>query len=123
METDVHTTKDGKLVAFHDDKLDRVTDSKGKVGDFTFSDLSHALIDGSEPIPLLIELLEEFPDANFNIDPKHDAAVKPLAELIIRTNSTNRVCVGSFSDERIKRVAKLIGPKLCTGMGPKSISK
>ena len=123
METDVHATKDGKLVAFHDDKLDRVTDSMGKVAEFTFSDLSHALIDGSEPIPLLIELLEEFPDAKFNIDPKHDAAVKPLAEVIVRTDSTNRVCVGSFSDERIKQVAKLIGPKLCTGMGPKSISK
>tara|TARA_Y100001970_G_scaffold33139_1_gene41117 strand:+ start:32836 stop:33603 length:768 start_codon:yes stop_codon:yes gene_type:complete len=123
METDVHTTKDGQLVAFHDDKLDRVTNSRGKVSEFNLSDLSHALIDGTEPIPLLIELLEEFPDAKFNIDPKHDAAVKPLAEIILRTNSTNRVCVGSFSDERIKQVAKLIGPELCTGMGPKSISK
>ena len=96
METDVHATKDGKLVAFHDDKLDRVTDSKGKVGESTFSDLSQALISGTEPIPLLIELLEEFPDAKFNIDPKHDAAVKPLAEVIVRTNSTNRVCVLSL---------------------------
>ena len=123
METDVHATKDGKLVAFHDDKLDRVTDSIGKVDEFNFSDLSHALIGGTEPIPLLLELLEEFPDAKFNIDPKHDAAVKPLTEIIIKTNSTNRVCVGSFSDKRVKRIAKLIGPKLCTGMGPKSISK
>ena len=29
----------------------------------------------------------------------------------------------NFSDNRIKRVAKLVGPKLCTGMGPKSISR
>ena len=123
METDVHATKDGQLVAFHDDKLDRVTNTKGKIGEINFSDLSHALIGGTEPIPLLMELLEEFPDAKFNIDPKHDGAVEPLAEIIVRTNSTNRVCVGSFSDERIKRIAKLIGPKLCTGMGPKSISK
>ena len=28
METDVHATKDGQLVAFHDDKLDRVTNKR-----------------------------------------------------------------------------------------------
>ena len=80
METDVHATKDGQLVAFHDDKLDRVTNSKRKVREINFSDLSQALIGGTEPIPLLIELLEEFPDAKFNIDPKHDGAVEPLAD-------------------------------------------
>ena len=123
METDVHATKDGELVAFHDDRLDRVTNRKGKIAQFNFSDLSSALIGGSEPIPLLVDLLEELPDAKFNIDPKHDAAVEPLAEIVKRTNSINRVCIGSFSDNRIKRVAKLVGPKLCTGMGPKSISR
>ena len=50
METDVHATKDGQLVAFHDDKLDRVTNSKGKLGEINFSDLSHALIGGTEPV-------------------------------------------------------------------------
>ena len=73
METDVHATKDGKLVAFHDDNRSSDRGEGGRI----YSDLSHALIDGTEPIPLLIELLEEFPDAKFNIDPKHDA-VKPL---------------------------------------------
>ena len=51
-------TKDGQLVAFHDDKLDRVTNSKEN-REINFSDLSHALIGGTEPIPLLTEL-EEF---------------------------------------------------------------
>ncbi len=33
IETDVHTTRDGVLVAFHDDRLDRVTDRNGRIAD------------------------------------------------------------------------------------------
>ena len=32
LETDVHLTADGKLVAFHDTRLDRVTDRHGYIG-------------------------------------------------------------------------------------------
>ena len=123
METDVHATKDQKLVAFHDHRLDRVTQAKGNISDYDYADLAKILVDGDEPIPLLEDLLEEIPEAKFNIDPKHDAAVEPLINVIINTNSINRICVGSFSDERIKSVARAIGPDLCIGMGPKSISK
>ena len=123
METDVHVTKDGKVIAFHDHKLDRVTDQSGNISDLKYSDLSIARIDGQEPIPLLEELLEELPESKFNIDPKHDAAVQPLAKVISKMNCINRICIGSFSDTRITELHRLIGPELCTGMGPKSISK
>lgn len=33
IETDVHATRDGKLVAFHDGTLDRVTDGAGRIAD------------------------------------------------------------------------------------------
>ena len=101
METDVHVTKDGKVIAFHDHKLDRVTDQSGNISDLKYSDLSIARIDGQEPIPLLEELLEELPESKFNIDPKHDAAVQPLAKVISKMNCVNRICIGSFSDARI----------------------
>ena len=39
LETDVHTTSDGVLVAFHDDTLDRVTDVPGSLRQLSFADL------------------------------------------------------------------------------------
>ncbi len=33
LETDVHVTRDGRLVAFHDDVLDRMTDRPGAIAD------------------------------------------------------------------------------------------
>lgn len=118
LETDVHATADGVLVAFHDDVLDRVTEHRGRVDELTWSEVSDARIDGREPIPLLEDILTTWPDARVNIDPKADSAVEPLVEVLRRTRAIDRVCVGSFSDERIDRVRDALGPELCTGMGP-----
>ena len=35
LETDVHCTRDGVLIAFHDDRLDRVTDQRAALPDST----------------------------------------------------------------------------------------
>jgi len=118
LETDVHATADGVLVAFHDDVLDRVTDRSGRLDELTWSEVSEARIDGREPIPLLEDVLTTWPDVRVNIDPKADTAVEPLIEVLRRAGATDRVCVGSFSDERIDRVRDALGPTLCTGMGP-----
>ena len=42
IETDVHATKDGVLLAFHDDQLDRVTDQVGVIAELDFSDVSRS---------------------------------------------------------------------------------
>ena len=57
VETDVHATADGVLVAFHDDALDRVTDRTGKIADLPWSYVAEARVDGREPIPRLDDLL------------------------------------------------------------------
>ena len=54
-----------------------------------------------------------------NLDPKHDAAVEPLADAIRVTGAIERVCVGSFSDRRTERVRAQLGPGLCVGAGPR----
>lgn len=41
VELDVQRTKDGKLVVFHDEKVDRVTKEKGYIKDFTLSELQN----------------------------------------------------------------------------------
>jgi len=123
IETDAHVTSDGTIVAFHDDRLDRVCDRTGIIADLTWSEVRLARVDGREPIPLLEDLLTTWPDLRINIDPKHDAAVEPLAEVIRRCDAVDRVCIGSFSDERIAAMRDLLGPRLCTSLGPKDTTR
>src|SRR5438477_10872657 len=89
VETDAHLTADGVLLAFHDHVLDRVTDRTGVVADLPWSEIKQARVDG-EPIPLLEDLLGAWPNVRLNIDPKHDAAVRPLVQTLERCNALDR---------------------------------
>ncbi|MEP6562366.1 MAG: glycerophosphodiester phosphodiesterase family protein, partial [Nakamurella sp.] len=101
LETDVRATSDGVLIAFHDPRLDRVTDRTGPIAGQLWSAVNRARVAGVEQIPLLTELLEELPDAYFNIDVKAANVVGPLAELIRRSGAADRICVVSFSERRL----------------------
>lgn len=123
LETDAHATADGVLVAFHDDRLDRLTDRTGLIGDLPWAEVRAARVRGRDEIPLLEDLLTAWPDVRVNIDPKHDAAVDPLVELIERTGTVDRVCIGSFSDRRLARIRARLGPRICTSMGPRQVAR
>ena len=123
VETDVHVTSDGVLLAFHDDVLDRVTDGTGRIDQLPWATVQRAKVDGREPIPLLEDLLEAWPDLRVNIDPKHDGAVPALVEVLQRCDAVERVCIGAFSDRRIARVRSMLGPRVCTSLGPRSIAR
>lgn len=121
LETDVHVTADGRLLAFHDHFLDRVTDAKGRIAALPWDRVKKARIGGREPIPLFEDLLGDFPDAKFNIDPKSDRAVGPLLDALRRTNSLERVCIGAFSDKRLQSVRAALGPGTATSLGPRQV--
>ncbi|GAB3431628.1 glycerophosphodiester phosphodiesterase [Flindersiella endophytica] len=121
LETDVHATADGMVVAFHDQTLGRVTDRQGQIPALSYEEVSKARIGGREPIPLLSEILSTWPDIRVNIDAKSDGAVEPLVKVIKAANAQDRVCVCSFSQERISRIRALLGPDLATGLGPSEI--
>jgi glycerophosphoryl diester phosphodiesterase len=118
LETDVHLTSDGVLLAFHDGVLDRVTGSIGTIATSSYDALTDALIGGREPIPLMPDLLEHFPQARFNIDIKSEAAVVVLADLVERTRAHDRVCVGSFSERRLRIFRSLVTRPVATSYGP-----
>nr|WP_238338424.1 glycerophosphodiester phosphodiesterase [Pedococcus badiiscoriae] len=122
LETDVHATADGVLLAFHDASLDRVTDGSGRIAEIPYAAVQSARINGTEPIPLLSDLLEELPDARINIDVKAPGAIEPLAEVIRSHDAIDRVCVGSFSDRRLRAVRRLLGPRLATAAGPAEVA-
>ncbi len=122
VETDVHATADGVLLAFHDRTLDRVTGLTGQVGALPYARIQAARIGGSEPIPLLEDLLGTWPDLRVNIDVKAFAATRPLVEVIRRTGSVDRVCVAAFSERRVAAVRRALGPRLCTALGPSRVA-
>jgi glycerophosphoryl diester phosphodiesterase len=100
LETDVHVTSDGTLVAFHDKVLDRVTDG------------------GSEPIPTLAELLDALPQARFNIDLKAPGAIEPLVATLEQHGALDRVCVGSFHRASIAAFRRLTDGRVATSASP-----
>lgn len=127
LETDVHATVDGKLAAFHDPDLTRIAGLDKLISEMTLADVEALRLAGPDGrtyrIPSLDELLTTWPDARFNIDPKADEAVEPLIRAIREHGATDRVCIGSFSDQRIRTCRKALGPSLCTSMGPRSIGR
>jgi glycerophosphoryl diester phosphodiesterase len=121
IETDVHATADGRLVAFHDATLDRVTDGAGRIADLTWDVVRDARVRGEEPVPLFEELLEAFPSVRWNVDVKAEPALRPLLELVERRDAWDRICVGSFSEARVLRAQRLAGPRLATSFGSRGV--
>lgn len=137
LETDVHVTRDGHVVAFHDARLDRVTDRSGAIADLPLAevrsaDAGHAFTpDGGRTfpfrgrgvrVPLLEELLERWPAVRVNVDPKSDACAGPLADVLDRLRAWDRVCVGSFSDARLRWIRRRGRGRACTSMGPRAVA-
>jgi glycerophosphoryl diester phosphodiesterase len=122
LETDVHVTKDGVLLAFHDTVLDRVTDSTGSIAESTYADVQRALIQGSDRVPTLAELFDAFPHARFNIDLKAPGAVAALARFLDDRNAWDKVCVGSFSGRRLRRFRRLTGGRVVTAATPGEVA-
>ncbi|MGB0921954.1 MAG: glycerophosphodiester phosphodiesterase [Alphaproteobacteria bacterium] len=118
IETDVHATSDGVLLAFHDDKLDRVTDKQGPIHQLTYDEVKQAKINGTHEIPRFEELLLAFSQIRINIDPKADTAVEPLVASLAAHDAFDRVCIGSFSDARLRHFRETFGTRICTSMGP-----
>ncbi|GGT01580.1 glycerophosphoryl diester phosphodiesterase [Planobispora rosea] len=122
LETDAHATADGVLLAFHDHTLDRVTDRSGRISALPYRTVREARIGGAEEIPLLEELLGSWPEARFNIDVKEAEAIAPLARVVKRTNAYDRICLTSFSDERLARARAAMGRDVCSALGPRGVA-
>ena len=121
VETDVHATRDGVLVAFHDEGLQRLSGRPEAIGDLAWRDLETVRVGGAHAIPRFQELLDAWPELRIAVDPKHDQATVPLIDAIQKANAIDRVCIGSFSGRRLATARRLGGPRLCTGLSPKEV--
>lgn len=122
LETDVYASSDGEVFAFHDDTLRRVTGADGAIHALPAETVRRARIGGREPIPRLVDLLEEFPCVRFNIDVKEDASVRPTIETIASAGAADRVCLASFSHRRLRRI-RTLAPQVATSSSPVEVRR
>lgn len=111
VEIDIQKTKDGNFVLMHDGSIDRMTDKKGNVNQFTVEELKTFFLknaDGSmskEPICTLEEALLACKDKVLvNID-KGDAYIKEIIPIIRKTGTEKQVVIkGRHSAEKVNEL-------------------
>jgi glycerophosphoryl diester phosphodiesterase len=121
LETDVHTTADGVVVALHDDTLERTTDGEGPVWQRAWGEIQRLTVTGGGRVPRLDELLDAFPDARFNLDCKHPGTVPDLVALLRDRDALDRVCVGSFHHRAIANLRAEFGDAVCSAATPREV--
>jgi len=122
LETDARATSDGMLMAFHDRTLDRTTDASGPIGARSYREVTDLRIAGSEPIPLIEDLLGAWPDVRFNIDLKDEPGISLLPGVLRRTGAWDRICVTSFSGSRLRAARGLLERPVCMTTSPAAIA-
>lgn len=122
METDVRTTSDGVVVAFHDPGLERVAHRPGLIAGTTWAALRSLPLDDGRPVPRLDELLAAWPEVRWNIDIKTSSAIRPVTEALSAAGALDRTLVASFSDLRAWRARRILGPGLATGSGRTAVA-
>lgn len=127
IELDVQLTKDGEIVVIHDEFIQRVSNGKGKVCDYTLSELRKFNFNKTHQefvfikIPTLKEVLEFMkPTAKMvNIELKTGAIFyenieKKVLDLVEELNMQDQVIYSSFNHYTILNIQKL-NPKAKTG--------
>lgn len=115
IETDVQKTKDGVLVLFHDDTLDRVSNKQGKLCDYTWDELKNIEIYGNcttgfyDRIVTLKEFLEKFSkyDINFAIELKGADVERETLEMVKEFGIMKKTTFTSFRYEYIKKIKEI----------------
>lgn len=123
-EIDIHMTRDGVLVAIHDESVDRTTNARGLVQDLTLAELkkldagyrwtsdeghTFPFRDQGIKIPSLNEIFAAFPKQVINIEIKQNdpPIVAALRELINQHKKTKQVLVSAFNARTMKVVRRL----------------
>ncbi|MGG0281542.1 glycerophosphodiester phosphodiesterase [Bacillus pacificus] len=127
IETDLQMTKDGHLVAMHDETVNRTTNGTGLVKEHTLEELKqlkagsffnekHPTLAKKEyenaKVPTLEEVIEVFGhDANYYIETKspdeYPGMEEKLLEIINHYEIQDKVIIQSFSEESLQKIHNL----------------
>ncbi|WP_392486787.1 glycerophosphodiester phosphodiesterase [Haloimpatiens sp. FM7315] len=129
IELDVHLSKDNELIVMHDEMINRTTNEKGLIKDFTLAELKK-LDAGSwfgvkfknERIPTLEEvlILVKTTPLFLNIEIKagyrmYKGIEEKVLALLEKHNMINRSIISSFDHYSLVKI-KQLNPKIKTGM-------
>lgn len=132
LETDIHMTLDGRIVAIHDDSVDRTTDGTGLVREMTLRELrgldaghrftadggsTYPYRGGGHRVPEIEEVFREFPGLAVNIEIKEDqpGVEEALLRVIEEEGAEGRALVVSARVQVVARFRQLAGGKIRTG--------
>ena len=145
IELDIHLTKDGHIVAIHDDTIDRTTDGTGRVNDLTLAEIKSydASIhfvdpDGNNPfregdvtIPTLEAVFQEMPlDMRYTIEIKdtndpelYEKIGKDLWELMGKYDVQDKVLIGSFDQNILDMMIEITDGEAIVSAGKLEVTK
>lgn len=119
IETDVHRSKDGVVMLFHDDTLERVTGQNGGIKDYTLKELEQFRVRKGnliDKIPTFEDFLQHFAfrDITFAIELKQSDVYRETADLIYQYGIQDKTVITSFKYEELLKMREY-APKLKTG--------
>lgn len=125
LELDIHFSKDGHLVVYHDFTLERLTTASGPVGNYTLEALQNISFKSgkaTDKIPTLsavFDLLKNYPKAHLNIELKAGSAMYPhIEEAVLKAVNDqydlSKTLFSSFDHYALVKI-KALDPKAQTG--------
>jgi glycerophosphoryl diester phosphodiesterase len=116
VELDVQLTKDGRLAVIHDETLDRTTNGRGPVQDFTLAELKRLDAGRGEPVPSLEEVFDLVQGkAHLVVELKQPEAAGALLDFFQARRAFEVANVVSFWHPAVKAL-KQAEPRLNTGI-------
>lgn len=118
IELDVHLSKDGKLIVMHDDFIDRTTNGKGEIRNYTLAELKKFNVGNYRDEPQKIPTLEEVLDLcqssglTLNIELKTDVnryrgIERKVLRLLKKKQGDLTVIFCSFNFKTLRRLRRL----------------
>ncbi len=108
IEIDIHATKDGELAVIHDETLDRTTNRKGRICDFTFEELRTVDAGEGQRIPSLQQVIDLVSGkVGLVVELKEPGLERRIVEHLSKSSITDQIIVTSFFHSAVHQVKSL----------------